>query len=862
MAEDTRPDADFSESAPKKPKESMTPVADAIKESVEARKKEVGDKKEKKGLGKFFSFGDSTKTILLSIEKSMFLQTEFLESINTNLKESNVFDRESAEDAKRAEALSKVNEETSTPTPASPEPEDKTLLDKIKESFGDLKSKASDAAFGKEEDGFFKKFLKTGATILGGGLLAAGFTDSITNKALKKAGVKEETADKVSKTAGDSVGVGTSAGLTAMALNKFGLLKKVGLKVGGLKAFATAAVAKVTYDAIGELDVDDDGKILGIKKELVQGIGGGLAGIATFMGAGKAFGAVGTALKVGMGAVKSKLGASVKAPKVKIPGVQGAKLPSGVPKTPTPKPPTVKALKAPTAKLPSATTITTSGRATAGRPQTVKGVAQALTKINPVTALKYAKFFKIGAPLAAVIPALIEPAMAIYNDEPDSVIRKQTAGALGSIGGAALGTLAGGSLGTMMFPGLGSAIGGGIGGLLGALSGEWLIEKITGALFDGEDLKENEVKDEVKKDTPKSKSVSSNVGATISDGDMGPTAEQKVADAQVKADDAGKALSDFESSAKSARTVQKEDAFGDMVDTVVYDDAAEQAQFDKLSDAKFDADYAVEDATNKMITGDEFDHAGMFAKLRFLNEKGLLVDGVQSRLVTNKGVTTFVDGPHEGKTPDEVINEYVKANSTVKPAEKPIPKIEPDMTKPKTADGKIPAKVTPATAGGFANATATGDDMGLSVEEAEKQLADAKAAFAQAEEDGSISEGFRQDELQADIQFAEKDLADANARAAASGDFVKRKPEASKGITQVAGIEGAPDKLMAKSKAISEDQSTKDKQASMAVQNNINKGGDTTNTTTVGGNTSTVNIVKGGGASSLANAHLPVPQAI
>ena len=91
--------------------------------------------------------------------------------------------------------------------------------------------------------------------------------------------------------------------------------------------------------------------------------------------------------------------------------------------------------------------------------------------------------------------------MAIYNDEPDSVIRKQTAGALGSIGGGALGAIAGGSLGTMLFPGIGSLIGGGLGGLFGAISGEWLIEKMIGAIFDGEDLKEGDVKAEAKKNT-------------------------------------------------------------------------------------------------------------------------------------------------------------------------------------------------------------------------------------------------------------------------------------------------------------------------------------------------------------------------
>jgi hypothetical protein len=345
---------------------------------------------------------------------------------------------------------------------------------------------------------------------------------------------------------------------------------------------------------------------------------------------------------------------------------------------------------------------------------------------------------------------------------------------------------------------------------------------------------------------------------------MEPTSEQKVADAQVKADDAGKALSDFESTAKSAKTVQKADEFGDMIDTVVYDDAAEQAQFDKLSDAKFDADYAVEDATSEMITGDSFDVPGQFEKLVFLQDKGVLPEG-KSQIVMGK----FVDGPLSGMTPDEAISMYVTQEASTQKAsaefkagdKKAIPTIAPDMTKPKTADGKIPAKVTPAEAF-LPNNVATGDDMGLSVEEAEKQLADAKGAFAQAEEDGSIYEGFRQDELQADIQFAEKDLADANARAAASGDFVKRKPEPVKGIMETSGLQSTPEKLMTKAKVISEEQSDKDKQASMAVQNNISQGGDTSNVTTVGGNTSNVNIIKGGGASSLANAHLPVPQSI
>jgi len=278
------------------------------------------------------------------------------------------------------------------------------------------------------------------------------------------------------------------------------------------------------------------------------------------------------------------------------------------------------------------------------------------------------------------------------------VIKKELAGALGAIGGGVLGGLAGGALGTAIFPGLGTLIGGGLGGLFGALSGEWLIEKMVGALLNGDDLDEKGLKSEVEKGEPK-----------VAKGRGGPK-----------------------------------------------------------------------------------------------------------------------------KKPSEM--------ATAKVSDVPLPKEEADD-------------------GGFVNVT--NDDMGLSVDEAETNLAKAKAAFTEAEEDGSIYEGFRQDELQADIDFAEKDLRDANARAAASGDFVKRKiePKKQKSITQVAGIKSAPESLMAKSKAISDDKATQDSQSKAVVSQNLNKGGDTITNTTKGGDSTTINVLKGGN-NSLGNGHIPVPQAV
>ena len=718
MAEDTRPDADFSDNT--------SDLVETLRDSIDKRfGKVVGGEVR----------GDKLPDILRSVEKSMFLQTSFLESINRTLINSNLIAAEQREDAERQANLASVSEDDSKPEKKDEEP--KTIFAAMSEKAQGFKKKVTDTVLPAEDDSFLKKAGKVLATAYLGGKLASGFVGNLADKAFNKLGFSEEKSKAMGETTGDAAGLGTSASVIAMSLKKFGLKGP-----GGLQAFATAAVSKITYDALGSLDVDGDGKILGVQKELVQGVGAGLAGIGTFIASGKAFGAVGKSLSKGFGAVKAKLGFKTKIPTPKVPGAPTGKAPKA-PKLPTPKAPTPP-------KIPSALNVNTSGIANQGRPSTVKAVAERLKSMNPAKLSKFSKFFKFAGPAAAIIPSLIDPALAIMNDAPDDVVKKEIAGALGSIGGASLGLLAGGALGTAIpIPFIGSGIGGFIGGIAGAFGGEYIAEKIADFFMGGskvgkdekkelEDAQKGGISKKGKRGGSKKK-PSELAGAKVSStaGDI-----DRVATAQSQVDATSKALSDFESTAKSGKTVTEEDDFGFQTTKTVFDDAEEQAQFDKLNAAKFDAENELFDAKNKMITGDEFKTAGMFEKLMFLQNKGILSEG-ESEIKMGK----FVSGSFKGMTPDEVISQYV------------APPVE---------------------------------------------------------------SGFK---------------------------------------SKKASIQPAPEKLMAKTKAISDDKATQDGQSKAVLAQNLTKGGDTITNTNKGGDSTTINVLKGG-SNSLSNAHLPVPQAV
>jgi hypothetical protein len=100
---------------------------------------------------------------------------------------------------------------------------------------------------------------------------------------------------------------------------------------------------------------------------------------------------------------------------------------------------------------------------------------------------KYLKLIKFLGAAGTVTESLIDPALAIYNDAPESEVRKQLVGSLGSIGGAALGGALG-VAGVTAIPGVGQTgianiLGGVAGAVVGSVSGEWLVEELADFLM-------------------------------------------------------------------------------------------------------------------------------------------------------------------------------------------------------------------------------------------------------------------------------------------------------------------------------------------------------------------------------------------
>lgn len=103
---------------------------------------------------------------------------------------------------------------------------------------------------------------------------------------------------------------------------------------------------------------------------------------------------------------------------------------------------------------------------------------------------RYSKLLKFlrAAGYVGVAMAFIDPIYAMYIGAPESEIKKQLAGAMGSIGGATLGAIIG-AAGITAIPvvgqsGVANIAGGLVGGIVGAVAGEWLIESLVEYLFD------------------------------------------------------------------------------------------------------------------------------------------------------------------------------------------------------------------------------------------------------------------------------------------------------------------------------------------------------------------------------------------
>lgn len=178
-------------------------------------------------------------------------------------------------------------------------------------------------------------------------------------------------------------------------------------------------------------------------------------------------------------------------PTVKPPEITGPPKPTNLPSGSAANVPSASGTGAPRTAIPSGTRINSAGRvidASTGRFKSAQEVADALkAEGRAATLAKYAKFFKFAGPALAVIPALIDPLMAIYNDAPEDEINKQIAGALGSVSGATLGGFAGTAAGAALgssFAVVGAAPGGILGGLTGALIGSVAGERLSEELAD------------------------------------------------------------------------------------------------------------------------------------------------------------------------------------------------------------------------------------------------------------------------------------------------------------------------------------------------------------------------------------------
>jgi hypothetical protein len=442
-------------------------LAETLRDSIEKRfSKVVGGELR----------GDKVPDILRSVEKLMFVQTEFLSSISNSLKDQLALQSDAIEDSETAKKLSSVSEN---------DEEKKSSIQKLKEAILDR----------TDSKGFDKDFASKVGGAIAAQYFARGFFNILKDKFLPE-GLDPGTRERIDE-AGNSGLFGATLGAFFPGKDKDG--KRKSRFKGGLKGLFLGVVANTVGQAVETLDFDKDGKILGADKDTVGAVAEGIAGIGLFAASGKILGKLTEAAKNSVSKMRGLPTSAQTFTKV-TPGGTTPRAPLA-PASPATKPSIASkivkgastvASKA-TAAIPGAMAVNTAGQVS--RADGVKGIFKKLKSMNPEKAAKFAKFFKFAGPAAAIIPALIEPAMAIANDAPDDVIKKEIAGALGSIGGTALGVLAGGALGTAIpVPFIGTGIGGFLGGIAGAFGGEALAERIAEFFMGGGKINEDELK--------------------------------------------------------------------------------------------------------------------------------------------------------------------------------------------------------------------------------------------------------------------------------------------------------------------------------------------------------------------------------
>ncbi len=144
----------------------------------------------------------------------------------------------------------------------------------------------------------------------------------------------------------------------------------------------------------------------------------------------------------------------------------------------------------PNAILPGKYTRNSAGQiinSTTGRYVSHAEVLDGIAKSDWAKYRNLIRFLK-AASAVGVIVALLDPLLAMANGEPESEVKKQLAGALGSIGGATLGAIIG-AAGITAIPvvgqsGIANIAGALIGGIAGSVGGEWVIESLVEYLLD------------------------------------------------------------------------------------------------------------------------------------------------------------------------------------------------------------------------------------------------------------------------------------------------------------------------------------------------------------------------------------------
>lgn len=119
-----------------------------------------------------------------------------------------------------------------------------------------------------------------------------------------------------------------------------------------------------------------------------------------------------------------------------------------------------------------------------GAPATITELIDDIQISKAAKFAKYAKFFKFvakAAPFLGVAADMIDPVLAIYTDQPPNVIKKEVAGALGSLTGATGGFILGSALTAPTGPG--AILGGLLGAVAGSVAGEYSAEAIAGYLL-------------------------------------------------------------------------------------------------------------------------------------------------------------------------------------------------------------------------------------------------------------------------------------------------------------------------------------------------------------------------------------------